>query len=81
MNREWIRRKLTEYRTLFEEYEESRTRGRPDANIRAGLLRREATVREIFRRLGPDLTLIDPDVKSPDGSPFASSLQGQSTLR
>jgi Protein of unknown function (Hypoth_ymh) len=80
MNRDWIRQKLTEYRNLLEEYEASRMRGTPDANIRAELLRREATIREILRRLGPDLTLIDADVKSPDGSPFGLSAQGKAAL-
>jgi hypothetical protein len=80
MNREWIREKLTEYRNLLEKYQASRMAGRPDADIPAELLRRESTIREILRRLGSGLTLIDPDVKSGDGSPFGLSLQGQAAL-
>ena len=47
MSREWIRQKLTEYRNLFGEYETSCREGPPDANVRAELLRRESTIREI----------------------------------
>jgi len=58
MNREWMEQKLTEYRDLFNAYlRGGRTAGGylPDDGRRADLRRREPTVKEILKRLDPDL--------------------------
>jgi hypothetical protein len=78
MNREWVRQKLTEYRSLLVEYARSSDPWAPNAEARAELLRREMTVREILSRLGPDLT--DFDVKSIEARGLGGTRDAQDTL-